>query len=379
MSGVVIIGGGHAGVTTAQQLRRLGYTDRVVILSDEGAPYDRPSLSKQILDGDPPSIMERDTLEDLGIELLAACPVEALTPSGAMAGGACFVADHYVLATGARAAMPASFPRLPNIHALRSATDARWLRLDLDGAEDVVLVGGGLVNSELASVLSLRGGTRVHVVDPVPSPLERLVGRHVGAELERRMSEAGVTTRRSLVRRVATTGHSLLVDLDSGDRLRADCMVVGVGAIPRTELAAEAGAAVDDGVVCDAEGRTTVPGLFAVGDVASWPSRRFGRMRTGHWKTAVDQASIVAHVIAGGTSTPPPEPVPWFWTEQFGVRVEVAGVVRPGRREQIAQRGVDTLEVVVETVDGEVEAVVGMNSFRACRRFRQGKQWEVAS
>lgn len=380
MHGVVIVGGGHAALTTAQQLRRLGYSDRVVLLSEEDvAPYDRPSLSKGILDGEPPALADPSALDELGIEVETGSLVEELSPGGVIVNGATVHADHVVLATGASAVMPSAFPRMPSIHALRTAEDARWLRMDLEAARDVVLVGGGLVNSELASVLARRGDVEVHVVDPVPAPLDRVLGSTVGEELRRRTIADGVVRHASTVARVVSTGRSLLVETGSGERVRADCMVVGVGAAPRTELALRAGAVVDDGVVCDQQGRTSLPGLYAVGDVASWPSTRFGRVRTGHWKAAIDQAAIVAHAITGSGSSEPPESVPWFWTEQFGVRVEVAGLLAPGLRERVVHSGSDEIEVVAETAEGEVVAVIGMNTFQGCRRFRQGKQWEVAS
>ncbi len=380
MPGVVIIGGGIAAVTTAQELRRAGYSERVVVLSEEeDFPYDRPSLSKQLLDRDRVPLCDSVTLADAGIELVIGHRVSELGPDGAVAGGQTFAGSHYVLATGAEAIRPEAIPAFPNVHVLRSAEDARWLRLELDQAEDVLLVGGGLVNSEIASVLCGLDQMQVHLVDPVLRPLSRLLGAAVGSEVHRRMSDAGVRVRQGMLERVASTGRSLLAFTDDGERQRADGIVVGVGARPRVELALQIGAEVGDGVLCDGTGRTSVPQVFAVGDVASWPYQRFGRHRTGHWKSAVDQAAIVARTIAGPASAPMTEPFPWFWTEQFGLRAEVAGIIPFGGREHVLLATADACEVLVEGADGEIQAVIGMNSFQACRRFRQGKQWETVA
>lgn len=380
MPGVVIIGGGVAAVTTAQQLRRAGYAERVVILSEEDEfPYDRPSLSKQLLDGGEQGICESSALVDAGIELILGQKVTELRPDGAVAGGTAFHGSHYVLATGAEAVRPAATPPFPNVHLLRSAADARWLRLELDQAEDVLLVGGGLVNSELASVLCGLDQLQVHLIDPVERPLTRLLGHAVGQEVHRRMVEAGVEVLQGSLSSVVSTGKSLLAYTGDSRRLRADCIVVGVGARPRTELALQIGAEVGDGILCDERGRTSVPSVFAVGDVANWPHQRFGRHRTGHWKSAVDHGAIVARTITGDAATSAPEPFPWFWTEQFGLRAEVAGIVPAGGREQVLRTSADAWEVLVKGASGEVEAVVGMNTFQACRRFRQGKQWETVA
>lgn len=332
---VVIAGAGLAGARCAEALRAAGCGGRIVIAGDEShAPYERPALSKDVLTGARPTQALRlrapKFWDARGIELRTGCPVTALDAEARLVtvAGAPVHFAHLVLATGLRARNLPSVPGGPGIHCLRTLDDAEALRHELHPGTRVVLIGAGFVGLEVASS-AVALGAAVTVVDPGPAPFARSLGPEVGEHLARRARAAGVELR--LGRTVAAVerdlgGRLLAVELDDGTRCACDLVVVGVGAIPNTELAHGQLALADDGgIATDAAGRTCAPGVFACGDVAS--SARTGEpgsLRLEHWGAAASSARAVASAIAGDPI--PAEGPPFFWSDQFGSRLQAVGL-----------------------------------------------------
>ncbi|MFJ9634586.1 NAD(P)/FAD-dependent oxidoreductase [Streptomyces sp. NPDC101175] len=366
VAGVVVVGGGQAGFSVASTLRACGYDAPVTVLAAEPhPPYQRPPLSKKAHTGPVRvELVPESFYRDRDIDLRLGDGAVALDPAARTAltrSGTRVRYDHLVLATGARN-RPLSVPgsHLPGVHALRSLDDALTIGRALTTARDVVVVGGGFIGLELARV-ALAGGARVTVLELAG----RLLGRAVSAELEpilrQRHERAGVRILTgTAVRSLEGQGRIERVVTEHG-ALPADLVVYGIGAVPRDELARQAGLAVRDGVLVDERLRSvTDPHVSAVGDCARHPHPRAdGPVRLESVQNAVDQGTLVARRIAG--SAAPYENLPWFWSDQGDVKLQIAGL----RRSQDEVRVVpgDTAERLAAYAfrDGRLVAVETLN------------------
>ncbi|MBD9725393.1 FAD-dependent oxidoreductase [Streptomyces caniscabiei] len=333
-AGVVVVGGGQAGHSVVASLRGSGYDGPVILFADEPhLPYRRPPLSKQA-HTEPDAVgaelvpesyyRERDVELRLGERVTA---LDTVARAAATSTGARVPYDHLVLATGARnRRLPVPGAELAGVHALRSLDDAVTIGRALTTARDVVVVGGGFIGLELAHV-ALAQGARVTVVEMA----DRLLGRALSPQLERHLRErherAGVRVLTgTAVRAVAGDGRAQRVVTSAGV-LPTDLVVYGIGAVPNDELARGAGLAVDDGVLVDEWLRSvTDPRISAVGDCARHPHPRAdGLVRLESVQNATDQGTSVGRRIAGA----PPAPyrsLPWFWSDQGAVRLQIAGL-----------------------------------------------------
>jgi NADPH-dependent 2,4-dienoyl-CoA reductase/sulfur reductase-like enzyme len=328
---IVIVGAGIGGAQTAMALREQGWRGRLTLLGDEPyPPYDRPPLSKDVLLGKADSTSLDIDWEGLGAELLTSCRAVRLEAAGRTvvteAGPVPY--DRLVVATGATAAtLPgtAGTAGTAGVHQLRGAEDALALRRALRPDARVLIVGAGWIGAETATA-ARRLGCRVTVLEAARVPLADALPAELGEATRAWYAEAGIELRTGTLVGAVEPGGVRLAD---GTRLDADAVVVGVGAQPAT------GWLEGSGVVLDAAGtvraderlRTTVPGVHAVGDCASFPSARFGaRLAVQHWDNAVQGArAVAADLLSGGTDVPPYDPVPYFWSEQFGRMVQYAG------------------------------------------------------
>ncbi|WP_248257262.1 NAD(P)/FAD-dependent oxidoreductase [Georgenia sp. EYE_87] len=337
MDRVVVIGAGHAGVQVADSLRAGGYTGAVTVVGEEaGLPYQRPPLSKDYLGpggpGEPLPLRGDRFFADCGIDLrtgLAATGLDLAARSVALSDGSVLDYEALVLATGAaNRTLPGA--DLDGVHHLRTLTEAQVLRGALDRAESVVVVGAGFIGLELAAVARKRG-RGVTVLETANRVLGRAVSLAMSeylASAHRRMGvdlrlEEGVDSFESV------DGRVLAVASTRGEVYPADLVLVGIGALPRTELAAAAGLQVDNGIVVDAHLRTSDPHVYAVGDCATFPSVHAStRVRLESVQNATDQARHVAAAILG--SRAPYAALPWFWSQQGPIRLQIAGLTRPG-------------------------------------------------
>jgi len=325
----VIVGAGMAGVQTALELRQQGWRSPVTIIGAEPhAPYDRPPLSKAVLLGS-----AADALLDvrfdvdfaaLGVDLRLGVHAEALHAADhqLVTDAGLVDYDRLVLASGAYAASLPGTAGMPGVYPLRTLDDAAALRPVLDGHRRVVVVGAGWIGAEFATA-ARQAGCEVTVLEAAERPLAGVLPASVTAHMRRWYEEAGVELRTGTPVAAVEPGAVVLAD---GTRLQADAVVVGIGARPATGWLAGSEVALDaqGAVQADDRLRTTAEDVFAVGDCASFPSARYGeRMLIHHWDNAVQGPRTAAANLLGGDMAY--DPVPYFWSEQFGRFVQYAG------------------------------------------------------
>lgn len=353
---VVVVGGGLAGVSVAGDLRRLGFAGAITILDAGDVLHDRPPLSKEYLLGviddeglrlRPPQWYDEQAIEVRhGVSALRAVPEQGYVE---LTGGERIAAGCVVLATGGTARrLPVPGADSPRVHDLRTVEDARALREHLAEGRRVLVVGGGLIGAELAST-ARKLGAQVTLVDPV-LPLANIVGGDVATWLHARHAQEGVTVHGSGVEHLEDRGDEIRAHLTSGVDIVADAVVVGIGLVPETALAERSGARVDGGVVVGRDQRTSVPGLFAVGDCTR-PAGDDGELlpRVEHWEGAMHGAARAAAAIVGAPV--PAEQAQWFWSDRHGNHVEVVGDLHVGGR---GTHGVAPTGQVERVVRGKV-------------------------
>jgi len=326
---VVIVGGGAAGFSAADALRREGYDGPVTIISaDTSAPYDRPNLSKDYLAGtasdDWIPLRSPDYYRDQRIELVLNSRVSSLDARRKVIqveGGKTYDFDRLLLATGADPVkLPIEGAPDSQVHYLRTYADSRALAERASSAKQVVVVGSSFIGLEVAASLRARG-LGVHVVSRERQPLERVLGPDVG-QFMRRLHEAHDVVFH-LEDSVARLDGRKAV-LASGATLDADFLVLGVGVRPSLALAEQAGLKMDRGVVVDEYLETSAPGIFAAGDIARWPDPHSGGpVRIEHWVVAQRQGQVAARNILGRRERF--DAVPFFWTRQYGVSIKYVG------------------------------------------------------
>jgi 3-phenylpropionate/trans-cinnamate dioxygenase ferredoxin reductase subunit len=341
--GVVIIGAGQAGAQVATSLRDAGHTGAIRVVGDEvHLPYQRPPLSKAFLKEaiaeERLHLRPRDFYGDRGIDLVLGHRVVRLDVRNRrleLTGRTDIAFDTLVLATGTRARLP----RLPgadlaNVFALRSIADVEALRPALAGIARVAIVGGGYIGLEVAAVLREKG-KEVLIIEAEDRPLKRVTSATVSHYFTQLHRENGVEFLTG-ARIAGIEGEKLVagVRLTCGRLVAADAVLLAVGAIPNTELAETAGLAVQDGVLVDIFGRTSAAGVYACGDCARFPSRRYDRsVRIESVQNAIDQAKCVAATIAGAPAAH--DPVPWFWSDQYRTKLQIAGLFDPTDHETV--------------------------------------------
>lgn len=358
MTGTVLIAGaGLAGARCAESLRTFGWSGRIVVAGDEPhAPYERPALSKALLAGDRDDVALRaeSFWAEQEIELLLGRRVANIDAQArtASVGGETVAWDAFVNATGVQArrlAGPAG------VHHLRSLDDARALAAELTPSTRVVVVGAGFIGGEVASTLAPRVGS-VTVVEPLGTPLERVLGPEVGGLLAERYAGHGVDLRlQTGVEGFEGDERVHSVRLSDGSTIPADVVVVGIGTVGET-------------VEVDACGRTSTPGVYACGDVASWwRASHGGHVRVEHWTSAAGQARAVASAITGELA--PYDDAPYFWSDQFGLRLQHIGhaaawhaVVLDGDNDAFTARYVDA--------DGRLLSALAANRASELRTLR---------
>ncbi|MGI9607192.1 MAG: NAD(P)/FAD-dependent oxidoreductase [Acidimicrobiales bacterium] len=377
---VAIAGTSLAGFRCAQALRRGGFTGPITMINGEThRPYDRPPLSKQVLrnewDVDRIALADPAAIEELGLGWLDATRATGLDPSvGRIHTTAGEVdAEAIVVATGASPRRLPGTDDLVGVHVLRTLDDAIGLREALSDAPlDVVVVGAGFIGAEVAaSARSL--GHRVTIVEADLVPMRRGLGAEMGARCGELHRENGVRLLLDTTVSAVLSADQVVtgVRLPDDSELAADVLVVGIGVVPNTDWLATSGLVIDDGVVCD-EFCAAAPNVWAVGDIARWPNPRFDQMmRVEHWDNAIDQAGFVAKRILG-EGDEPYAPIPWFWSDQYEAKLQLAG--RPGSE--------DTTYVVTGAIDSDRFAVVygngdtftgvfGMNRPRQVMQYRR--------
>jgi NADPH-dependent 2,4-dienoyl-CoA reductase/sulfur reductase-like enzyme/nitrite reductase/ring-hydroxylating ferredoxin subunit len=339
---IVIVGGGAAGEAAAEMLRHEGYSGSITMLSDDDAPpCDRPNLSKDYLAGNAPEdwipLRPPEFYNQHGIELRLGTRVVAIHADAReieLSDGSRHGYGALLLATGAepvRLGVPGS--DLPHIHYLRTLADSRALIAKAVASRRAVLIGASFIGLEVAASLRVRG-LEVHVVAPEARPMETVLGPEVGDLIRQVHEEHGVVFHLGTTP-TAFDGNG--VKLQSGERLEADFVVVGIGVRPRTALAEQSGITVDRGVMVNEYLETSIPGIYAAGDIARWPDRLTGEaIRIEHWVVAERQGQTAARNMLGARERF--DAVPFFWTQQHDLLLNYVGYARQWDRIDIDGR-----------------------------------------
>ena len=393
---IAVVGASLAGLRTVEALRREGFEGQITVVGAEpGPPYDRPPLSKQFLVDDWPDeklTLRRDPIEELEAEWRFETRAESLDPEAlvlALSDGASVAADAMVIATGTKARRLPFGRELSGVLELRTLEDARALREALAAANPkqgpgrVVIVGAGFIGMEVAASCRKKG-FEVSVVEPLEAPLIRGLGPVLGERVAQRHREEGVTFHLGAgVEGFTGEGRVEGVRLSGGEEIPADVVVVGVGAAPATEWLAGSGLEIDNGILCDAVGATSRQGVFAVGDCARWENPLYpDRPRFEHWTSAIEQSGVVARRMVTGTAEPHAA-VPYVWTDQFDLRIAIAGELRPG--DEMALRMGSLADDKFLALFGRGDKLVAAVGFKrprqlnACRKLiASGTTWEAA-
>ncbi len=326
---VVIVGGGAAGFAAAEMLRREGFAGNLTMLSsDDAAPYDRPNCSKDYLAGNAPEdwmpLRPLEFYKDQSIELELRTEVTGIDAKArqiTLASGRSMPFDRLLLATGAepvRLDMPGADQ--PHVHVLRSLADSRAIIAKAKEARRAVVLGASFIGLEVAAALRTRK-IEVHVVAPDRRPLERVLGREFGDFIRAIHEEHGVVFHLEETPTAIDAGN---VRLEGGASLPADLVVVGIGVRPRTQLAERAGLKTDRGVAVNEYLETSVPGIFAAGDIARWPDPHTGaNLRIEHWVVAERQGQAAARNMLGQGQRF--SDVPFFWSQHYDVPINYIG------------------------------------------------------
>jgi 3-phenylpropionate/trans-cinnamate dioxygenase ferredoxin reductase component len=307
-AGIVIAGAGLAGLRTAEELRAKGFGGPITLIGAEPRPpYDRPPLSKKVLtEADPPDPSLKADFAALGVDFRPGAPATGLDADVPT-----------VIATGAA---PIVLPGPGPQRFLRTYDDALALRRVLKPGTRLAIVGAGWIGAELATAAAGHG-CQVTVVEAGPAPLAVAITERIGALTMRWYEQAGVELRTGVAVESVQAGG---LALRGGEWLAADEVVTAVGVRPAVQWLDGSGLAMENGVAVDAGLRTSAPGVFAVGDCAAFESLRFGRrLRFEHWDVALHAPAVVAANLLGGDEVY--DPVPYFWSEQFGRMVQYAG------------------------------------------------------
>ena len=378
-AGVLVVGASASGLTTVEALRRKGHTGGIMVLGDEThAPYDRPPLSKQVLSGawepERAALRTQDVLSALDAEFILGDPAVGLDPASRTVhtkAGRELRADALVIATGMRARLLPGQGDLTGLHVLRTLDDALALRDELLPSSRLVVVGEGVLGSEIAATARMLG-LDVTLTGPLTAPMALQVGPLVSGVLADLHTERGVKLRlgNGVVGLTEDEGRVTGVRLATDEVLPADAVVVAIGATPATEWLADSGLRLDNGVVCDSHCQAG-DRIYAVGDVARWHHEHLGRLiRLENRTNATEQAMAVAANILGDDQ--PYTPVPYFWTDQFDAKLQVHGFLPADAEVEVVEGDVTARRFVARyRSEGRVTGVLGWNMPKQARLLRQ--------
>jgi len=328
-SRIVIVGGGAAGFAAAEMLRRRGFAGSVVMLSDDAAaPVDRPNLSKDYLAGSAPEdwvqLRPDAFYSENGIELRLneeVVGIDVKAREVKVAGGQTFSYDRLLLATGAEPVrLPIPGADRSQLHTLRSLADCRAIIAAASNARHALVIGASFIGLEVAASLRARG-IEVAVVAPEARPMERVLGPQMGDFIRALHEEHGVVFR---LQDTIASIDGRRATLKSGSTVDADLVVVGVGVRPRLKLAEQIGLTIDRGIVVNQYLETSVPGIYAAGDIARWPDPHSGAaIRVEHWVVAERQGQTAAVNMLGQNQRF--DAVPFFWSQHYDVPINYVG------------------------------------------------------
>jgi 3-phenylpropionate/trans-cinnamate dioxygenase ferredoxin reductase subunit len=338
-AGILIVGAGETGARAAITLRAEGYAGPLALIGEEThAPYERPPLSKativERMTPLPPTIGDAAKLADLNIAHLGgvvAASIDRTARIVATSDGRELAYDKLLLATGAKPRLLA-VDGVDGIVHLRNFEDAVALRDRLQPGRRIAIIGGGFIGLELASSACALG-CAVTLIEAAPQILTRGVPLRIAEIVAERHRLAGVEfVLSATIASMRRAGDRYLIVLSEGRSVEADCIIAGIGAMPQIALAAAAGLSIDNGIAVDGQLRTSDPFIFAAGDCASFPHPLYNgrRIRLEAWRNAFDQGAFVARSLLGAADEY--DAVPWFWSDQHDLCLQIAGLVDEGRQ-----------------------------------------------
>lgn len=392
MTHIAIVGASAGGLATAEALRRAGHAGPITLVGDEAhQPYDRPPLSKQYLAGEFDrerlALRRQAEIEALDIDLRLSSPAMGLDADQrcvTLADGHHVRYDGLVVTTGVRPRRLLGSDGVAGVHVLRTMDDAQALKEQLRPGRRLVIVGAGFIGSEVAST-GRRLGADVTLLESGPAPLAQVVGQQAGRGLARLHHAHGVLVRTEAkaAEILSAYGRTTGVRLADSTVVPADDVLVAVGSVPNTEWLDGSGLDVSDGLLCD-EYSSAAPGVYGAGDVARWHNPLFGiPMRVEHRTNASEQGMTVAHNLLNPDRRRPYQPVPYVWSDQYGVRIQVYGYL-PGHDEArvIMDGGSERLLVAYRRSDrltGVLAVGVPPRVLRAWRALiATGTEWTTA-
>lgn len=331
---IVTVGAGQAAAVAARNLRRQGFDGRLMLIGDEPhAPYQRPPLSKEFLAGTDTEaalwILRPSWIADNDVEIVTGTSVLRVDPATRTLtcdGGSDIQADSVLFATGgAPRTMTVPGPRPDLVHYLRTLDDALRLAPQLQPGKRLAIIGAGFIGLEIAATASAAGAA-VTVFESVPVPLARILGPAMAQAVSRLHRDSGVDLRTAVqLAGLRTTADGVLIDVVSvAEPFEADAVVIGIGITPNTAAAEASGLQVADGIVVDASGRSSIPNIYAAGDVARRYSERAGRhIRPEHFDNASRQGVAVSNAMLGRDAVS--DDAPWFWSDQHGHNLQFVG------------------------------------------------------
>jgi len=389
---IAIVGASLAGLRAAETLRDRGFDGELALIGDEPhRPYDRPPLSKQVLQGawepEQTFFRKKDGYDALALDMrlgVRAVSVDLRARRVALADGTFADYDRLIITTGARVrTLPAIAPRA-GLLALRGLDDAIVLRRALMDAPHVAIVGAGFIGLEVAASCRARG-LPVTVIETLPVPLSPILGATFGDMVAAIHRDHGVDLRTGVVV-TDILGESRVagVTLSDGSRIDADVVVVGIGVTPNTEWLEHSGLTIDNGIVCNGSGEAA-PDVYAAGDVARVANRWHGDSpRIEHWTNAVEQAVHAAeNALAGPKASTSFSSVPYFWSDQYDRRIQFIGAARPHDEMVIVDGSLADRRLTALYRRGDrVVACLAVNQPRALIKYRKllaaGASWDVA-
>ncbi|MCH2616583.1 MAG: FAD-dependent oxidoreductase [Acidimicrobiales bacterium] len=389
----MVVGASLAGLRAAETLRAEGFDGVIHLIGDEPhLPYDRPPLSKQVLAGewepDRIALTSPTKNDELSLEWhlgVRATDLNIAEKRVMLDSGQPISYDGAIIATGARCISLRMTGDLQGIYTLRGLDDAIAIRSEFEKTpQKVVVVGAGFIGAEVAATARQRG-LDVTMIEAAEVPFERVLGTEMGTVTANVHRDHGVEVITGTpVESFKGKERVEKVVLANGTEIDADIVIVGIGVRPNTEWLDNSGLTIDNGIVCD-ETCQAAPGIVAAGDVARWPNRLFGEhMRVEHWDNAVEQGVYAARrLLTGENKIEPYAPTPWFWTDQFDRKIQLAGRTRSTDEVQIITGSTEERRFAAAYGrDGKLVGILGFNRPRHVMQYKQmitdGVSWEDA-
>jgi len=370
-AGMVIVGGGMAGARAIVSLRANGWQGAITLVTEETLlPYDRPPLSKAMLveeqEPQPVYLLDEGMIASLGASLIRgsrATGIDRQKKAVVLADGRAISYDKLLIATGAK-------PRRLSIeggelaYTLRDFADGDHLRSRLRQSASAAIIGGGFIGLEVASS-ARKLGLAVTLIEAQPRILMRGVPEEIARVVHQRHVEAGVTMEIGTALKAVETDGVVLAD---GRKVKAEIVVAGIGAAPEVAIAQQAGLAIDNGIACDETLKTSDPDIYAAGDCCSFPHGLFGakRMRLEAWRNATDQANVATENMLGGAK--PYMAVPWFWSDQYDLSLQIAGNPSDGVETVRRQLSESAFVIFHRDAEGRLVAASGIGIGNAIAR-----------